>query len=228
MNRTVAAVSAPTVTAHDGALVHAGRPLQPANREPGAAVAVSVTTPPRATWIRQPEGAATPSVTVQASPSPMPGPPATLPLPVPAPATLSPALCRLNVAVTDRGASRVRTHSPVPWQSPSHPAKTEPDAVVAVRVMLVPPGYLAAQLPVPAPAAMVQAMPSGLAATAPSPSPSPVTVSVTAWSVNPAATMIALSPLATPRARPGQAPGPPAKPEPADAAAGGVDGGPGP
>src|SRR4051794_22876629 len=196
MNRTVAAGSAPTVTAHRRALVHAGRPLQPANREPGAAVAVSVTTPPRATWIRQPEGAATPSVTVQASPSPMPGPPATLPLPVPAPATLSPALCRLNVAITDRRASRVRAHSPVPWQSPSHPAKTEPDAVVAVRVTLVPPGYSAAQLPVPAPAAMVQAMPSGLPATAPSPAPSPPPPSRTPRGAEPAGTPNARSPPA--------------------------------
>ena len=103
---------------------------------------------------------------------------ATLPLPVPPPATLRPALCRLKVAVTDRAASRATTHSPVPLQSPSQPAKAEPDAGVALRVTPAPPGYSAAQVPVAVPAAMVQAMPSGLAATAPAPSPAPATVSV--------------------------------------------------
>ena len=49
MNRAVTAVSAPTVTGHDDAVEQPGTPPQPANREPGAAVAVSVTTPPSAT-----------------------------------------------------------------------------------------------------------------------------------------------------------------------------------
>src|SRR5262245_41668813 len=198
MNRAVTAVSTLTVTAHDGAVEQDGAPPQPANRKPGSAVAVSVTTPPSATSTRQPEAAATPSVTVQASPSPTPGPLATLPLPVPEPATRRLAVCRLKVAVTDRGASRLTKPAAVPLQSPAHPrnahpppANAEPPAAVALRVTPVPPAYSAAQLPVAAPAVMVQAMPSGLAATEPSPSPAPATVSVARSRAKAAPTVIA-------------------------------------
>jgi hypothetical protein len=44
----------------------------------------------------------------------------------------------VNVAVTDRAASIVTTHSADPEQSPAHEVKTEPTAGVGVRVTLVP------------------------------------------------------------------------------------------
>ena len=44
----------------------------------------------------------------------------------------------VNVAVAERAALIVTTHTPVPVQSPLQPVKVEPAAGVAVRVTTVP------------------------------------------------------------------------------------------
>jgi hypothetical protein len=71
---------------------------------------------------------------------------------------------RLKVAVAVVAALTVTAHVPVPEQAPLQPAKDEPAAGVAVRVMAVP-GVTDCEQAVP------QLMPAGLLVTVPEPVP---------------------------------------------------------
>jgi hypothetical protein len=107
--------------------VHA--PLQPANVEPLAAAAVSVTEVPLA------------NVALHAVPQLMPvGEDVTVPAPVPALVTVAAKLLTvpLNVAVTLRAAVIDVVQVPAPVHAPLQPAKVEPLAVTAVSVTDVP------------------------------------------------------------------------------------------
>ena len=90
-------------------------PLQPANVDPLAAVAVSVT------------AALPPKLALQVVPQLMPaGADVTVPLPVPAFVTLSgTGSAALNVAVTDRACVIDRCSLPVPVHAPLQPANVE-------------------------------------------------------------------------------------------------------
>ena len=77
----------------------------------------------------------------------------------------------LNVAVTALAAFMVTLQAPVPLQAPLQPAKTEPEAGVAVRFTTVPLVKLAEQV---AP----QEIPAGELVTVPVPVPVSVTVRV--------------------------------------------------
>jgi hypothetical protein len=104
-------------------------PLQPANREPDAALAVRVTRVPDA------------KPCVQSLPQLIPeGELVTVPDPLPERFTVSVlAVDELNVAVIPTAALRVTLQLPVPLQPPPlHPAKVDPDAGLAVNVTRVP------------------------------------------------------------------------------------------
>jgi hypothetical protein len=58
--------------------------------------------------------------------------------PTPVTATVSVAVRRVNCAVTEAAAVIGTVHVVVPVQAPPQPAKTEPEAAVAVNVTLVP------------------------------------------------------------------------------------------
>src|SRR5207253_929023 len=106
-------------------------PLQPANVDPPAAVAVSVTTVPLS---KSAEAVA--QVVPQVIPA---GLEVTVPLPVPAFTTASVNRCTLKVAVTVVSALIVTMHGLVPEQPPPlQPANVEPALGVAVRVTVVP------------------------------------------------------------------------------------------
>ena len=109
-------------------LVPLHAPLQPANIEPLAAAAVSVTEVPLA------------KLEVQVLPQLMPdGDDVTVPVPVPAFVTLSANVDELlNVAVTARAAVIDTVHVLVPPHAPLQPANVEPLAAVAVSVTEVP------------------------------------------------------------------------------------------
>ena len=105
--------------------VHA--PLQPANVEPAAAVAVSVTEVPLL------------KVAEQVAPQLMPaGELVTLPLPVPAFASVNEKVCSVKVAVTDCAALIEAAQEPVPVHAPLQPVKSDPADGVAVSVTEVP------------------------------------------------------------------------------------------
>jgi hypothetical protein len=103
---------------------------QPTNRDPGAAVAVSVTAVPAGyAWLQSPP---------QRIPS---GRLATVPLPNPMFFTVSigAAVARSKSALTLVAALMVTVHVPVPAQPPPlHPANVEPAAGAAVSVTTVP------------------------------------------------------------------------------------------
>ena len=122
----VTARAAVSDTAQVPVPVHA--PLQPANVEPLAAAAVSVTDVPLAKFA------------VHVLPQLMPdGDDVTVPVPVPAFVTLSAKVDELlNVAVTARAAVIDTVHVPVPLHAPLQPANVEPLAAVAVSVTEVP------------------------------------------------------------------------------------------
>src|SRR5262245_13264439 len=146
--------------------VHA--PLHPANVDPPAAAAVSVTLVPLAKlafWVAQ--------VVPQLMPA---GLDVTVPAPVPALFTGSVWLLLLvsNVAVTVRACVIDTVHPPVPVQAPLHPANVDPLAAVAVSVTLVPFAKDALCVLQPAP----QLIPAGLDVTVPAPVPALFTVSV--------------------------------------------------
>ena len=106
--------------------VHA--PLQPANVEPLAATAVSVTDAPLA------------KLAVHVVPQLMPvGDDVTVPVPVPAFVTArEKVVAPLNVAVTARAAVIDVVQVPVPVHAPLQPANVEPLAATAVSVTEVP------------------------------------------------------------------------------------------
>src|ERR1035441_9884051 len=139
VNVAVTDFAALIVTSQLPAPVHA--PDQPANVEPAAAVAVSVTS--------------VPSLYSEAhAPAPLPVLHCTVPLPVPAFVIVRGNLTGvvLNHAVTDVAALIVTSQLPMPGQAPGcpetlQPAKVEPGSALAVSVTLVPAGYLAAHAP---------------------------------------------------------------------------------
>ena len=103
-------------------------PLQPANVEPVAAAAVSVTVVVLEKLAEQAEPQLTPV-----------GDDVTVPAPVPALVTVSVKLpgAVLNVAVTFCDCDMVTMHWPVPVQAPLQPANVEPVAGVALSVTCV-------------------------------------------------------------------------------------------
>jgi hypothetical protein len=103
-------------------------PLQPANVEPLAAAAVSVTDVPLAKLALQ--------VVPQFTPA---GDEVTVPAPVPALVTLSANVeAALKVAVTARAAVIDTVQAPVPVHAPLQPANAEPLAAVTLSVTEVP------------------------------------------------------------------------------------------
>jgi hypothetical protein len=103
-------------------------PLQPANTEPAAGVAVNVTAVPS---VNDAEHVGAQLIPVGAL--------VTVPEPVPVLPTVSVRVIVVNVAVTDRSALIVTVHAPVPEQLPPlQPANVEPAAGVAVNVTIVP------------------------------------------------------------------------------------------
>ena len=135
-------------------------PPQPANVEPLAAVAVSVTFVLLA------------KLAVQLLPQLMPdGDEVTVPLPVPALVTASEKLdVPLNVAVTERAAVMDTVQVPVPVHAPLHPANVDPLDAAAVSVTEVPLAKLALQVD-------PQFTPAGVEVTVPAPVPALLTPS---------------------------------------------------
>src|SRR5262245_48038290 len=136
-------------------------PLQPANVEPVAAEAVSVTLVPFAKLA---------FCVVQAGPQLIPaGLDVTVRVPVPALVTVSVWLTglALKVAVTVRACVMATVHVPVPVQAPLQPANVDPVAAEAVTVTFVPFGKLAFCVVQPGP----QLIPVGLDVTVPVPVP---------------------------------------------------------
>src|SRR5712691_760568 len=110
----VTVVAAATVTVH-GRMPMQPPPLQPANTEPVAGVAVRITL---VLALKAP-----PHVAPQSMPA---GLEVAVPLPVPAFVTVSGKVCKVKVAVTLRAWVMVTEHVPVPPQpSPLQPAKVE-------------------------------------------------------------------------------------------------------
>src|SRR3984957_16340247 len=135
-------------------------PLQPANVEPAAALAVSVTTVPLLKLALQvPEQLIPVGLLV------------TVPVVVPASETVSGDVVTdvLNVAVTDFAALIVTLQVPVPVHAPLQPAKVEPEPTAWVRVTTVPLLKFVLQVP-------GQLMPTGLLVTVPVPVPASLTV----------------------------------------------------
>jgi hypothetical protein len=156
--------------------VPAHAPLQPVNTWFALGVATSVTDVP-ARYGAAHVPLVAPAVTAQLIAGVAPWL-STLPVPVPPPVTVSVNGLE-NVAVTVRACDIVTTQLAVPVQAPLHPANTSPPAGVATKVTDVPELYVAAHVPLVAPAVIVQAI-AGLApevATLPFPPPAPCTVS---------------------------------------------------
>jgi hypothetical protein len=172
LNVAVTVVAALTVTAQVPVPVQPP-PLQPANVEPAAGVAVSVSAVPGVT------------VSEQSLPQPMPaGELATVPEPVPLLATVSVTGARLKVAVTVVAALTVTAQVPVPVQAPLQPANVEPAAGVAARVNDAPGVTVSAQ-------SLPQLMPAGELDTVPRPVPVLVTVIPTGATLKVAVTVVA-------------------------------------
>src|SRR5262249_33848434 len=102
-------------------------PLQPANVEPGAATALSVT--------KIPNGKSALQLVPQRMPT---GSEVTVPLPSPAFVRLSLTLSRSNCALTVCELPRVSWHAPWPMQAPLQATNREPAAGVAARVTRLP------------------------------------------------------------------------------------------
>jgi len=139
-------------------------PVQPANIDPEAAVAVSVTCVPLGKFALQVPGQLMPEGLL-----------VTVPAPEPVVVTVSwtgGTVDVSNSAFTVVLAVSVRVQVDVPVQAPVQPAKVDPEAAVAVSITCVPLGKLALQVP-------GQLMPDGLLVTVPVPVPVVVTVSWT-------------------------------------------------
>ena len=137
-------------------------PPQPANTEPLAGAAVSVTRMPLANDAEQ--------VAPQSIPARLL---VTVPVPEPARFTVSANWAGgnvSNVAVTFFAASMVTEQLPVPVQAPPQPAKTEPLPGVAVSVTAVPLASVAEHV-------VPQSTPAGLLVTVPVPVPFRATLS---------------------------------------------------
>ena len=135
-------------------------PLQPANVEPLAAAAVSVTDVPLATFALH--------VVPQLTPA---GEDVTVPAPVPAFVTLNAKVeAALKLAVTARAAVIETVQAAVPVHAPLQPVNVEPLAAAAERVTDVPLEKLALH-------ALPQLTPAGDEVTVPAPVPVFVTLS---------------------------------------------------
>jgi hypothetical protein len=136
-------------------------PLQPANVDPPAAAAVSVTTVP---LVYDSE---------QSAPQLIPaGEDVTVPLPVPDLVTFSVNVWTVKLAVTVVAAFIVTVQVPVPEQPPPlQPLNVDPPAADAVSVTTVPPLYASEQ-------SAPQLIPAGLDVTVPLPVPDLVTFKV--------------------------------------------------
>jgi len=145
-------------------------PVQPANVDPDAAVAVRVTCVPLGKFALQVLGQLMPAGLL-----------VTVPVPEPVVVTASwtgGTVEVSNSAVTEVAALRVTTQVSVPLQAPLQPAKVDPDAAAAVSVTCVPLAKFEVHVP-------GQLMPDGLLVTVPVPDPDVVTVRGTgaaAWS----------------------------------------------
>jgi hypothetical protein len=138
--------------------VHA--PLQPANVDPLAAAAVSVTDVPLAKFALH--------VVPQLTPA---GDEVTVPAPVPAFVTLNANVdAALNVAVTARAAVMDTVQAPVPVHAPLQPVNVEPLAAAAESVTDVPLAKFALHV-------VPQLTPAGDEVTVPAPLPAFVTAS---------------------------------------------------
>src|SRR6185436_8235767 len=195
LNVAVAEMAVLTVTAQVPVPEHA--PLQPANDEPAAGVAVSVLVVPGVTDCEQ--------VAPQLMPA---GLLVTVPEPAPLLVTESVTGSRLKVAVTEVVALTVTAQVPVPEHAPLQPAKEEPAAGVAVRVIPVP-GVTDCEQVAP------QLIPAGLLLTAPVPVPVLVTENVTGTRANVAVTEVAALTVTAQLPVPEHAPLQPANDEPA-------------
>ena len=185
-------------------------PDQPANVEPEAAVAVSVTCVPLG------------KVSLHVDPQLMPvGALVTVPVPLPASTTVSwtGGGVAVKVAPTVVLAVRFTTHAPVPVQAPVQPPKAELVLTASVSVTDVPLAKLAVQV-------VGQLMPAGLLRIVPLPAPLSVTVSVICGGVvlNVAVTLVLALRVTAQVPVPVQAPDQPAKVEPVLAAAVNVTG----
>jgi hypothetical protein len=155
----------------------ASHPDQPANTEPDAAAAVSVTCVPFVNDAAH--------VLPQLMPA---GLDVTVPLPVPGFCTVSVDCCWLNVACTVRDVFIVTLHVvPDTASHPDQPANTEPDAAAAVNVTCVP-------LVNEAEHTVPQSMAAGFDVTDPLPSPCRETESVADVSVT-LSTVLPLAPV---------------------------------
>ena len=125
-NRAVTAVAAaPIVGVHVAVPLHA--PLQPAKKEPVAAVAVNVACDPKR------------NVALHRLPHAMPcGSLVTVPAPVPVFVTLTGKLSRSNTAVTCIAAASVTVQPPLPEHDPVHATNFEPVAGCGVSDTVVP------------------------------------------------------------------------------------------
>ena len=153
LNVAVTARAAVIDTVHVPVPVHA--PLQPANVEPLAAAALSVT------------DAVLEKLALHVAPQLIPaGFDVTVPLPVPFFVTVSGfvVVVLLNVAVTERAMVICTVQAPVPVHEPLQPANVEPLAAAGVSVTFAPLLKLALQV---AP----QLMPAGEDVTVPDPVP---------------------------------------------------------
>lgn len=133
-------------------------PLQPANADPEAAVAVRVTGVPLLKFAAH--------VLPQLMPA---GLLVTVPVPVPARVTVK-GNTAVKVAVTDSAALIFTEQVPVPLQAPLQPAKIEFAAALAVSITVTPAPKFALQV-------LGQLIPAGLLLTEPLPVPAKVTVS---------------------------------------------------
>ena len=157
LNVAVTARAAVIDVVHAPVPVHA--PLHPANVEPLAAAAVSVTDVPLA------------KLALHVEPQLMPaGDDVTVPVPVPAFVTVSANVVAelLNVAVTARAAVIDTVQAPVPVHAPDQPANVEPEAAAGVSVTDAPLVKLALHVE-------PQLMPAGDEVTVPVPVPAFVT-----------------------------------------------------
>ncbi len=129
-------------------------PLQPANVDPPAGAAVSVTGVPAA------------KLAVQVGAQEMPlGLLVTIPLPVPVKPTVKTAPLTTGSNRAETVAVALTVQAPVPAHPPPlHPANLEPAAAVAINVTVVPASNRAAH-------AAPQSMPGGLEVTVPVPVP---------------------------------------------------------
>jgi len=164
LNVAVTAVAAVTVTTQVPVPEHPP-PVQPANVEPSAADAVSVTAVPLAKLAEHVVGQLIPA-----------GALVTVPVPVPASLTVTAKLFVLppKLAVTAVAAVIVKVHVLVPSQvAPPHPVNVDPSAGLAVNVICVPLGKFAVQV-------VGQLIAPEPSVTVPLPVPASVTVSVSA------------------------------------------------